>query len=130
MKNKSTIILFGTVVLILLAVALVAILGRGTPSNSSTDVRARAGIQNALKFVGVVASVDEAKGTILVTNVQLADEDRAGKAQNMGEWTVTVPAAFNFASASPGTTVTIGVEATTVNIVSHTFTAVTLTPGK
>jgi hypothetical protein len=130
MKNKTYLVFVGSFVLILLTVALVAIIGKAVPAGSSSDIRARAGTQNALKFVGVVTSVDEAKGTLQVTGVQLADTSRSGEAQNYGNWTVTAPPAFNFASVSPGMTITIGVEPTTFNVPSHAVTALTLTPGK
>lgn len=128
MKNKTNLILFGSVILILLAVALVAILDKTAPTSSSTDVRARAGTQNTLKLVGVVNAVNETKGTVQVTGVQFADTNRSGAPQDLGDWTVTAPAAFNFASVSPGTAVTIGIDAATFNISSHAVAALTLTP--
>jgi hypothetical protein len=129
MKNKTYLVFVGSFILILLTVALIALLGKAVPAGSSSDIRARAGTQNALKFVGVVASVDEAKGTLQVTGIQLAETSRSGDAQNYGDWTVTAPPAFNFASVSPGTIVTIGVEPSTFDISSHVVSATTLTPG-
>lgn len=129
MKSKANLFPFGSVILILLAAALVAILAKTAPTGSSSDVRARAGTKNTLNLVGVVDSVNETKGTILVTGVQFADANRAGAPQNFGDWTVTAPAAFNFASISPGSTVTIGIDANTFNIASRAVTAVTLTPN-
>lgn len=129
MKNKTYLFIFGSVVIILLAVAMVAILGNIKPNSSSSDIRARAGTQNALKLVGVVASVNETKGTISVTGVQFAESNRSGAAQNLGDWIVTAPPAFNFASISPGSAVTIGVEASTFNITNHAVSALSLTAG-
>jgi len=129
MKNKTYLFILGSIILILLGIALVAIIGKTVPAGSSSDIRARAGNQNALKFVGVVASMDEEKGTIQVTGIQLADTSRSGEAQNYGDWTVTAPPAFNFASISPGTNVTIGIDSTTFNMPTHTVSALTLTPG-
>ncbi len=130
MKNKTYLFLFGSLIIILLAIAMVAILGNIKPNSSPSDIRARAGTQNALKLVGVVASVDEGKGIVNVTGVQFAEANRSGNAQNLGDWAVMTPPAFNFASVSSGTSVTIGVEASTFNIASHKVTALTLTPGK
>ncbi|MCX6793884.1 MAG: hypothetical protein NTY06_02150 [Candidatus Gottesmanbacteria bacterium] len=127
MKNKSNLFLFVSVILILLAVALVAILDKTVPTGSSIDVRARAGTQNALKLVGVVASVNEAKGTVELTGVQFADTNRAGAPQNLGDWTVTAPTGFNFASVTPGTAITMGIDVNTFNIKNHTVIAITLT---
>ncbi len=130
MKNKTYIFIFGSIILIFLGMALVAIIGKTAPSSPSSDIRARAGTQTALKLVGVVASVNEAKGTLQVTDVQLAETSRSGAAQNYGEWTITAPPGFNLASVPPGTSVTIGVDSSTFNIASHAVTALTLTPGK
>ncbi len=130
MKNKSNLFLFGSIILILLAMALIAILNKTTaPTSSSTDVRARAGTQYTLKLIGVVNTVNETKGTIDVTGVQFADINRAGAPKNLGDWTVTAPATFNFSSVSPGSAVTIGVDASTFNVASHAVTAITLTAG-
>lgn len=130
MKNKTYLFISGSIIIIFLGMALVAIIGKTTPSSPSSDIRARAGTQNTLKLIGVVASVNDAKGTIMVTGVQLAQDSRSGAAQNYGEWTVTVPPGFNLASVSPGTSVTIGIDAATFIISSHAVSALTLTPGK
>ena len=129
MKNKTYLFLFGSLIIILLAIALVAILGNIKPNGSSSDIRARAGTQNALRLVGVVSFVDEGKGIVTVTGVQFAETNRSGDAQNLGDWAVMAPPGFNFASVSPGASVTIGVEASTFNIASHAVTALTLTAG-
>ncbi len=127
MKNKTNVFIFGSLILILMAVALVAILDKSTPAGSSNDVRAQAGTQNTLKLTGIVNTVNETKGTIQVINVQFAASNLAGAPQNLGDWTVTAPVDFNFSSVSPGKTVTVGVVASTFNVASHALTAVTLT---
>ena len=127
MKNKTNLFLFGSVALILLAVVLVTVIEKTSPISSSTDVRARAGTQYALKFTATVNTINETKGTINVTGVQLADSNRIGDPQSLGDWTVTVPPSFNFASVSQGMTVTIGVDASTFNMTSHAVTAVSIT---
>ena len=129
MKNPSM-LLVGSVVLILLAVALVAIIDRTTPRGNSSDVRARATAKQALTVTAVVAATDETKGTVLVDNVQLSDDNRTGAPQNFGSWLVTAPAAFNFASVSPGVRVTIGVDAATFQVSTHTMSAVAILPAK
>jgi len=130
MKNPN-LLLVGSVVLILLAVALVAVLDKTSTSSSSTnDVRARAATKTALALTGVVASVDDTKGTLQVNNVQFTDSSRAGTAQNYGTWVVSAPAGFNFASVSPGTTITIGVDAATFQITKHSMNALTIVPAK
>jgi hypothetical protein len=129
MKNKTNLFIFGSLILILLAVALVAILDKTAPAGSSNEVRTQAATQNTLKLNGIVNTVNGAKGTIQVINVQFATSNLAGAPKNLGDWTVTAPVGFNFASVSPGTAVTIGVVAPTFNVANHAVTAVTLTTG-
>jgi hypothetical protein len=129
-KNRTYLYIFGSVIIIVLGIALVAILDKAAPqTGSATDIRAQAGTQYTLKFTGLVNTVNQTKGTVDVTNVQMADSSRQGSPQDLGEWTVTPPAEFNFASVSPGMSVTIGVDASTFNIANHAVTAITLTPG-
>lgn len=129
MKDKSNLFIFGSIILIFLGIVLVAIVQKNAPGGTSTDVRARAVTQNTLKITGIVYAVDEVKGIIQVTNVQFDDTSRAGAPQNLGDWTITPPMGFNFASVSPGVAATIGVNASTFNIASHEVTAITLTVG-
>lgn len=129
MKNKN-VLLLGSVVLIVLAIGLVALLDRiGSPTTDSSDIRARAATVNALKLNGTVTEIDETKGMLTVDNVYFADISRSGEAKNLGMWTVIVPATFNINSAPPGTNVVIGVDPTTFAITSHTMNALTITVG-
>lgn len=128
MKNKTAMLLLGSLAFILLGMALVAVLNRTAPG-SSTDVRARAGTQNTLKLVGLVNSVSEPQGTFEVADVQFADTSRSGDAKSFGTWIVTAPPAFNFATIFPGSYVTIGVDASTFNVMSRAVNALTVTPG-
>lgn len=129
MKSKANLFLFGSVLLIFMGMAIVAILNKNTGNGSSTDVRARAGSTYSLKLIGTVTEVNEAKGTITAANVYFADTNRSGQQQNLGNWTITAPSTFNFASVSPGVNVTIGIAASTFNVASHALTALTLTAG-
>ena len=119
-------LLFGSFVLIILAVGLVAILNR--TQSSTEDVRARASASNALQVNATVTSVDEAGGTIVVNDLYFADTSRSGEAKNFGAWTVTVPANFNMMSVSIGMNVVIGVDSKTFLATSHTLTALTIVP--
>lgn len=129
MKNPN-LFLVGSVVLILLAVALVAILDRTT--NNANDVRARAGSNTttALQLTATVASVDEAKGTVTVNNAQFSKTSLAGAARNLGSYVVTPPAGFNFASVSQGMQILMNIDSTTFQVTNHTITALTLVPAK
>ncbi len=128
--KSGNLILVGSVVFILLAVALVAILDKTSTSNTS-DVRARAGTQtqSALKLVGVVTLVDEVKGIVEVGNVQFDEENRSGTAKDLGSWTVTPPPSFNFASVSPGIRVVFAVDSKTFQVTKHEVTALSLVPA-
>ena len=122
--------LIGSVVLILLAIALVAILDKTSPSGSGNDVRARATTQASLSLQGTVSSIDQAKGTLLMDNLLLADANRAGVVQNLGSMVVTAPAGFDFTTVSPGMKVTIGIDSATFKVTSQTVTALTIVPAK
>ena len=93
-------------------------------------MRARAATQYTLKLTGIVNTVDATKSTVSLTGVQFAAGSRQGTVRDLGDWIITAPAQFNFASLSPGMSVTVGVEATTFNITDHAVSAITLTPGK
>lgn len=127
MKNPNHLLL-GSVVFILLAVALVAILDKSSSNNNANDVRARAATVQALALTGTVSAVDATKGTVSVDNVAFANS--TGTPQNLGSWVVTAPGGFNFALVSAGSKVTIGVDASSFQVTSHTMTALTLVPAK
>jgi hypothetical protein len=128
MKGKN-IFLLGSIVLIVLAIGLVALLDRiGSPSDSS-DIRARAATINTLKLNGTVSKIDEAKGILTVDDVYFAEISRSGEAKHLGTWTVTAPGTFNISSTPPGTNIVIGVDPASFVITSHTMNALTITPG-
>jgi hypothetical protein len=126
-KNKN-IFLFGSVILVALAIPLVSILGRIGSSSTTGDVRARASATNALQMNGTVSSIHEIDGTLVVDNIYLADESRAGDAKSLGSWTVTAPGGFNFASVSLGQPIVMGIDAETFLAETHTVTALSITP--
>lgn len=128
--NKNT-LLVGSLVLIILAIGMVAILDRSTQSkDSTTDVRARAATAKTLMVNAVVDTVDETSGTLTVSNVYFADTSRSGEAKDMGTWIVTPPATFSLGSVSSGTKVLIGVDSKTFLAMKKTMTAVTIVPVK
>jgi hypothetical protein len=128
--KKSNMFLIGSVVLILLAVALVAILDKTSKNSNSGDVRARASGKQSLTVTGTVSAVDEIKSTVRIDSVQFTDTSLAGTPQNLGSWEVTAPGGFNFASVSPGMRVTVGVDSATFLVSTHTLTALTIAPAK
>jgi hypothetical protein len=58
-----------------------------------------------------------------------ADTSRSGDAKNFGNWTVTAPANFNFATVSIGMNIAIGVDSRTFLTTAHTLTALTIVRG-
>lgn len=130
MRNKN-ILLFGSVGLIVLAIGLVSILDRATSSTISTgDVRARAAVTKTLEVNATVTSVNQMKGTMVVSNLYFADNSRSSDAKNLGTWTVTAPASVNLASFGPGINVVIGIDPATFLASSHTLTAITIVQTK
>lgn len=127
---KKNVLLLGSVLLIILAVALVSLLSKTGSSQTGTDVRARAAVTKALQLIATVASIDEEKGTLVVDDAYLSDKNRAGEPENLGTWTVTTPGTFNFASVFPGQQVIIGIDAATFLVESQTVTALTIVPVK
>lgn len=128
--NKNM-LLVGSLVLIVLAIGMVAIIDKTTSKqDATTDVRARAATSKNLMVNATVESVDENTGKITVQNVYFADNSRAGEAKDMGTWIVTPPDSFNTASLSPGTKVAIGVDAKSFLAIKRTMTAATITPIK
>lgn len=127
MKN-SNMFLVGSVVLILLAIALVAILDKTSPSNNANDVRARAATVQALTLTATVATVNQPQGTLNVVSVAFADKTSVDAGQNY--WVVTTPAGFDFTTVSPGATVAIGVDPQTFKVSTHAMTALTLVAVK
>lgn len=121
-------LLVGSVVLIILAIGMVALLDRtsGAKDTGANDVRARAAVTKTLLMNGKVVSLDENANTITVSNVFLADESRSGEAKDLGTWNITPPPTFKWGSVAEGQDIAIGVDAKTFLAAKHTMTAVTL----
>lgn len=113
-------IFVGSVIFVILAIGFVSLLGSTASQAPATDTRAKAGVTATLKLSGVVTSVDDTKGVILVDQLQFMDAE-GGK--TLGTWTVTPPPGFNLASMAIGTKVTLTVNPTTFLATSHTLTA-------
>jgi hypothetical protein len=128
-KHKN-LLLLGSLGLIFLAIALVAILNRFSPSSETGDVRARAAITSVLQLQGTVRSTDPTAGTLILDNVYMAEESRSGDAKSLGSWIVTAPSGFNLASASSGQQVVIGIDSKTLIAESRTVTAVSIELAK
>jgi hypothetical protein len=129
--KRKNFLIFGSFGLILLGVILASIIDRVTTSNNGpNDIRARAAITKHLTANATVVSTDAIKGTLTVTDLYFTDESRSGDARNLGTWTVTAPATFNFSTISPGVDVVIAVDAPSFKVSKQTLTATSITPQK
>ncbi len=111
-------IFVGSVMFAILAVGFISLLGT-TKQQSAADTRAKAGITATLKLMGTVASVDNAKGVLIVSGLQFIDQTGG----NLGTWTVTPPVGFSISSVSAGTKISLIVDPSTFLAASHTLTA-------
>ncbi len=125
-KHTQTIFI-GSVVFVILAIGFISLLGNIQSNRSSGDIRAKAGVAATLKLSGIVSSVDENKGVILVDRVQFLDTQDN---QTLGSWTVTPPVSFRMESLGPGTKVVLTVNPTTFLAASHTLTATNITVSR
>ena len=115
----------GSVMFAIMAVGFISLLSNSS-SQSSSDVRAKAGITATLKLTGIVSSVDSVRGVLTINNLQFLDQTSA----NLGTWTVTPPTGFNVFSVSPGTKITLIVNPTTFTASTHTLTATQITVSR
>lgn len=125
-KSQGNILLFGSVILIVIAIAVTALINALNKGQSApTDIRAKAGVSSAVKVEGMVTDVDTANGTITVDNVQF--EGNKDNEKNLGSWTVTPPPGFNLASIASGTRVLVTVDSASFLVSSHTTNATSIT---
>ncbi len=117
-KSKNA-LLFGSVGLIVLAITVTTLLERTKQTAGGQDVRTRASATGTLNMKGIVSSVDEVNGVVIVDNLQFTGES----AKSLGTWTVTPPANLNLASLSPGASVTLIVNPSTFLAATRTLTA-------
>lgn len=113
--------------LIVVGIVTTSIINVVKTKEGSADIRAKAGTLNTLKLTGVVTSVDEAAGTIIVSDVQFDQTSRSGKAVNYGTWTVTPPNTFSISQAVPGIKIAFTISSTSFNVSSKQVAAVSVT---
>lgn len=116
--------------LIVGAIVTTSIITAVKNNEGAADIRAKAGVTNTLKLTGIVESIDEAGGTMIVNNVQFSAESRSGKAVNYGTWVVTPPSTFSLSSASPGVNITFTVSSDSFNVADKHVAAAQVTVGK
>jgi hypothetical protein len=122
-KNYTLFFIF-SVAFVLLSIGFITILGQksSNPDDTSTDLRAKAGVAAALKIKGTVSAYNPGEKTLIVNNVQF---DTAGQNdKSMGTFTVTVTQKdFQASLGRPGTNVLLSVDAESFNTLQKTMTA-------
>jgi hypothetical protein len=113
--------------LVVVGIITTAIIDAVRNNQGAADIRAKAGVTNTLKLTGTVESVDEAAGTISVSDVQFDPSSRSGKAVNYGTWNVIPPSSFNLLSATPGTKVAFTVNSDSFDVASKQVVAAQVT---
>lgn len=104
---------------VLISITFITILGQtSSKDKGTTDIRAKATVQNSMQLQGVVGTVDGT--TLTVTDVSFADNDSA---KPMGTFTVIVPAET---SVVRGQRVLLYVDSATFNIAEKKFTALSV----
>ncbi len=126
-KSNTYVYIIALGALIVLGIITTSIIGAVKNNQSSGDIRAKAGTLNTLKLVGNVSQINEAEGTIIISDVQFSDESRSGKAVNYGTWTVTPPQTFSLLTAVPGAKITFTVNTPSFNVSTKQVTAVQMT---
>ncbi len=126
-KTKGLPYIVAALVLIIVGIITTAIIGAVKNSDSTSDIRAKAGVTNTLKLTGYVGTVDDVNGTITVENVQFDETSRSGPATNYGTWTVTPPQQFSLFTAQPGKKLTFTVQTESFNVAVKKVSAVQMT---
>ncbi len=128
-KPSGTLLLFGSLGLIVAAIAITAVINRTNRGTAApTDIRAKAGISATLKVIGIVTTVDTANNTVMVDGLRFSDSKDMGT--SLGSWTVTPPPSYNLSLLTPGAHVTITVDPTSFLVANHTLSATQITVSK
>lgn len=135
MKKKQTAskfpYFFGSVILIVAAIVITAILNR-TTTEKPQDVRARASVTSLIRLTAIVSAIDDATGSITVNDIQFASsapENLQGLAAQDGEWTVTA-LGINLATLRPGARIELQVNPSSFNIAKRSLTAAAITVSR
>ncbi|MBI4066673.1 hypothetical protein HY411_03070 [Candidatus Gottesmanbacteria bacterium] len=138
MKKKQTAssfpYFFGSVILIVTAIAATSVLNRTTNTANSQDVRARASVTSLMRLTAVITSFDENEKVVVVNGLQFTGSTPKGLedlARNTaGEWRVTVSGNVNLSNLNPGSRVELQVNPSSFNIAERTLTAAAITQTK
>jgi len=118
-KKPDRTMLYITVSIILLLVAIAATSLINSRPSSEGDIRAKASLQTGLTYEAMVNSVDSSAGTMVVENLKPTDNGMA----LTGTWNVTISSDTSLAGVSAGATVLITIDSKTFDIQNHTMGA-------
>lgn len=123
-KKKPSVLVYvgGSVILVVATVAFTAIINRAKP-DSSTDIRAKAGVLSTLKLTGTVGAVNIANNNFTVAQLRFHNQNGESIETTLGTWTVTPPPAFTLSSLTPGKEIVITADASTFMVDAHTVKA-------
>lgn len=125
-KPDALVYIIALGILIVAGIITTSIINAVKTNEGASDIRAKAGTLNTLKLTGVVTSVDETDGTIIVSNVQFDQSSRSGKAVNYGTWKVAPPNTFALSQAAPGQTIAFTISSTSFDVASKRVAAVSI----
>lgn len=125
-KNYTVFFIF-SVGFVLASIAFVTVLQQTSKKEGvSSDIRAKATVQNSIKLVGVITGTQSDNGTITVSDVRF--QDATPDAKSMGNFTVTVPANTPSSDLRVGGRVLLAVDAATFNAGAKTMKALEVRP--
>jgi hypothetical protein len=124
--GRSNLLLLGSLVLIILGIALASLVNRFTSPGSESDIRAHAAAANRLKIYATVAIVNTEENTIGVSDIYFTEDSRSGEAKNLGSWNVTIPSDFRLTTVNPGSKIVIEVDPLAFNIAGHIIKATSI----
>lgn len=128
-KPTGTFLLFGSLGLIVAAIAITAVInGTNRGASSPADIRAKAGITATLKVVGIVTTIDSTNTSVTVDGLRFSDSKDTG--QSLGSWVVTTPPSYNLSLLAPGAHVVITVDPTSFLVATHTLSATQIVVSK
>ena len=130
-EGRNYLIFFASVLLIITAIAVTAILNATKSPSSSKDVRARASVTSLLRLRAVVVSVDEAKAQASVNGLEFTGNtppSLQSVARNTGGvWTASVDGNVNLGVLNPGSRVELQVNPASFDIAGRSLTAASIT---
>lgn len=128
-KKPDSMVYIVAILLLVIGGIVMASIISSVKNNSSTqtDIRARAGVVNTLKLVGIVSEIDTVNNTIAVSNVHFSPDSRSGPEVDYGTWIVVPPQTFSLFSATPGAGIEFVINASDFDVANKLVVASAVT---